>query len=93
MEKGSQNENCHVLELCLNMILSTLLHEEEQSQVVDVVRITWESEEVVLIYTSCKIDSKMIMLGFVVCLFSWVCLFHGIFLITLAASVHIWMIF
>lgn len=62
MEKGSQNKNCHFLELCLNMILSILLHEEDQSQVADIARITWESEEAVLIYTSCRTDSKTIML-------------------------------
>jgi len=43
------------------MILSTLLHEEDQSQVADLVKITWQPEEVVLIYTSCRIYSKTIM--------------------------------
>lgn len=65
MEMGSQNKNCHFLELCLNIIFSILLHEEDQSRVADIVGITWESEEeAVLIYTSCRTDSKTIMLVF-----------------------------
>lgn len=92
MEKGNQNENCHFLELCLNMILSTLLHEEDQSQVADIVRITWESEEVVLIYTRCRIDSKTIMLIFWF-FFVSIVFFCGVFLITLPASVLIRIIF
>lgn len=48
----------------LNMILPTILHEKDQSQVADIVGIMWELEEVVLIYTSCRIDSKTITLFF-----------------------------